>query len=263
MTGRIIVADDHPLFREGMLRTLQRLLPDASLEEAGDLAGVVHLAEQGEEPDSLILDLRFPGLTRIDLLADLRRRFPRTALIVVSMVDDPQLIAEVMDAGVDGFLGKSIAPEELGEAILAIRAGEVLVRYEPSGLLPLESSALLDGLTERQARRPPPAGPGQEQQGDRPRLGHLPLHRADPCLVAAQGARRAVAHRRGGEVPGGAGRWGREVVAAPESGLRRRQAVAAHLAVSPAWSQQCRKARPSDSCKSIVATACAVPWLAM
>ncbi|MEA8480801.1 MULTISPECIES: LuxR C-terminal-related transcriptional regulator [Pseudomonas aeruginosa group] len=150
MTGRIIVADDHPLFREGMLRTLQRLLPDASLEEAGDLAGVVHLAERGEEPDSLILDLRFPGLTRIDLLADLRRRFPRTALIVVSMVDDPQLIAEVMDAGVDGFLGKSIAPEELGEAILAIRAGEVLVRYEPSGLLPLESSALLDGLTERQ-----------------------------------------------------------------------------------------------------------------
>ncbi|MDT1028408.1 LuxR C-terminal-related transcriptional regulator, partial [Pseudomonas paraeruginosa] len=49
-----------------------------------------------------------------------------------------------------GFLGKSISPEELGEAILAIRAGEGLVRYEPSGLLPLESSAWLDGLTERQ-----------------------------------------------------------------------------------------------------------------
>ncbi|WP_163025704.1 response regulator transcription factor, partial [Pseudomonas aeruginosa] len=48
------------------------------------------------------------------------------------------------------FLGKSIAPEELGQAILAIRAGEVLVRYEPSGLLPLQPSPGLEGLTERQ-----------------------------------------------------------------------------------------------------------------
>ena len=127
MTGRIIVADDHPLFREGMLSILQRLLPEARIEEAGDLAGVLRLAGEGEQPDSLILDLRFPGLTRIEMLADLRRRFPRTTLIVVSMVDDPQLIGEVMNAGADGFLGKSIAPEELGQAILAIRAGEVLV----------------------------------------------------------------------------------------------------------------------------------------
>lgn len=41
MTGRIIVADDHPLFREGMLSILQRLLPEARIEEAGDLAGVL------------------------------------------------------------------------------------------------------------------------------------------------------------------------------------------------------------------------------
>lgn len=79
------------------------------------------------------------------MLADLRRQFPRTTLIVVSMVDDPQLIGEVMNAGADGFLGKSIAPEELGQAILAIRAGEVLVRYEPSGLLPLQPSPRLEG----------------------------------------------------------------------------------------------------------------------
>ncbi len=150
MTGRIIVADDHPLFREGMLSILQRLLPEARIEEAGDLAGVLRLADEGEQPDSLILDLRFPGLTRIEMLADLRRRFPRTTLIVVSMVDDPQLLGQVMNAGADGFLGKSIAHEELGQAILAIRAGEVLVRYEPSGLLPLQPSPRLEGLTERQ-----------------------------------------------------------------------------------------------------------------
>ncbi len=136
MTGRIIVADDHPLFREGMLSILQRLLPEARIEEAGDLAGVLRLAGEGEQPDSLILDLRFPGLTRIEMLADLRRRFPRTTLIVVSMVDDPQLIGEVMNAGADGFLGKSIAPEELRSSTMGTPrmrrgAGAVLMAHSP------------------------------------------------------------------------------------------------------------------------------------
>ncbi|WP_434597444.1 response regulator transcription factor [Pseudomonas sp. R4-83] len=145
MACRIIIADDHPLFREAMVRTVQRLLPEATIDEAGDLDAVTALL--GSEPDTLILDLRFPGLTCITQLAELRRRLPRTTLIVVSMVDDQALISEVMSAGVDGFIGKNIAPDEIGQAILAIRAGEVLVKFAPSGLLPLEPAS---ALTPRQ-----------------------------------------------------------------------------------------------------------------
>jgi len=151
VTCRIIVADDHPLFREAMARTVQRVLPDALLEEAGDLQQVLELASQGEAPDTLILDLRFPGLTGIDRLVDLRQQLRSTTLIVVSMVDEPSLIDLVMASGVDGFIGKSIAPDEIGAAILAIREGEVLVKYAPSGLLPnLGSDAELEHLTHRQ-----------------------------------------------------------------------------------------------------------------
>ena len=151
MTCRIIVADDHPLFREAMARTVQRVLPDALLEEAGDLQQVLELASQGEAPDTLILDLRFPGLTGIGRLVDLRQQLRSTTLIVVSMVDEPSLIELVMASGVDGFIGKSIAPDEIGAAILAIREGEVLVKYAPSGLLPnLGSDAELEHLTHRQ-----------------------------------------------------------------------------------------------------------------
>jgi len=151
VTCRIIVADDHPLFREAMARTVQRVLPDALLEEAGDLQQVLELASQGEAPDTLILDLRFPGLTGIDRLVDLRQQLRSTTLIVVSMVDEPSLIELVMASGVDGFIGKSIAPDEIGAAILAIREGEVLVKYAPSGLLPnLGSDAELEHLTHRQ-----------------------------------------------------------------------------------------------------------------
>ncbi|SEO96524.1 response regulator transcription factor [Pseudomonas zeae] len=147
MTCRIIIADDHPLFREAMLRTVQRLLPAAVIDEAGDLDTVLTLLLSGEEPDTLILDLRFPGLTCVSQLAGLRQRLPRTTLIVVSMVDDESLISEVMAAGIDGFIGKNIAPDEIGQAILAIREGDVLVKFAPSGLLPLETGA---ALTPRQ-----------------------------------------------------------------------------------------------------------------
>ncbi|WP_336352505.1 response regulator transcription factor [Pseudomonas atacamensis] len=143
MTCRIIIADDHPLFREAMLRTVQRLLPEADICEAGDFDAVLELLSQDNEPDTLILDLRFPGLTCITQLADLRQRLPRTTLIVVSMVDDQALISEVMAAGIDGFIGKNIAPDEIGQAILAIREGEVLVKSALSGLLPLETATTL------------------------------------------------------------------------------------------------------------------------
>ncbi|MBP3999965.1 MULTISPECIES: LuxR C-terminal-related transcriptional regulator [Pseudomonas] len=147
MACRIIIADDHPLFREALLRTVQRLLPEALIEEAGDLDTVLALLPVGDEPDTLILDLRFPGLTCVTQLAELRRRLPRTTLIVVSMVDDEALIGDVMAAGIDGFIGKNIAPDEIGQAIRAIREGEVLVKFAPSGLLPLDTGT---ALTPRQ-----------------------------------------------------------------------------------------------------------------
>lgn len=142
MTDRIIIADDHPMFREGMLRTVQRLLPAAEVQEAGDLDTVHALISDAADIDTLILDLRFPGLTCLSQLAELRQQLRRTTLIVVSMVDDPALIDQVMALGADGFIGKNIAPEEIGQALLAIREGEVLVKFAPSGLLPLDTHTL-------------------------------------------------------------------------------------------------------------------------
>lgn len=150
MTCRIIVADDHPLFREAMVSTVRRLLPDAELLQAGNLDEVLELIAQGDAPDTLILDLRFPGLSGIERLAELRRQLRRTTLIVVSMVDEPAIIEAVMAAGVDGFIGKSVAPDELGAAILAIREGEVVVKYAPSGLLPPAPGDEVGQLTHRQ-----------------------------------------------------------------------------------------------------------------
>jgi DNA-binding NarL/FixJ family response regulator len=125
-----------------MMRTVQRLLPEAQLQQVGDFASVQAALHSAEEIDTLILDLRFPGLTCLADLAQLRQQLRRTTLIVMSMVDDPALIEKIMALGVDGFIGKNITTDEIAEALLAIRQGEVLVKFAPSGLLPLETNVL-------------------------------------------------------------------------------------------------------------------------
>ena len=147
MTCRVIVADDHPLFREGMLRTIERLIPTASIEQAGNLDEVLALARSGMEVDSLILDLRFPGIKSLQVIGQLRSEFKRTSIIVVSMVDDIDVISQVMALGADGFIGKNIDPAGIADAIMAIREGEVVVKYQA------ENAILDDTLSQLTARQ--------------------------------------------------------------------------------------------------------------
>ncbi|WP_287810900.1 response regulator transcription factor [Pseudomonas sp.] len=142
MSCRIIVADDHPMFRQALVHTVQRLVPEAATEEAGDFDAVRALALTGAQVDTLLLDLRFPGLTCMSQLGELRRQLPRTTLIVVSMVEDSELIHQVMGHGINGFISKNTSPGEFMQALLAIRNGEVLVKNPPSGLCPLATHAL-------------------------------------------------------------------------------------------------------------------------
>ncbi|MFS2160449.1 response regulator [Pseudomonas sp. Pseusp122] len=151
MTCRVIVADDHPLFREGMLKTIERLLPTATIEQAGNLEEVLTLARSGAEVDSIVLDLRFPGINSLQVIGQLRQEFKRTSIIVVSMIDDSDVISEVMSLGADGFIGKNIDPASIANAIMAIRAGEIVVKYQAEN--PVQDdmqSRLLAQLTTRQ-----------------------------------------------------------------------------------------------------------------
>lgn len=141
------MADDHPLFREGMLRTIERLMPTASIEQAGNLDEVLALARSGMEVDSLILDLRFPGIKSLQVIGQLRSEFKRTSIIVVSMVDDVDVISQVMALGADGFIGKNIDPAGIADAIMAIREGEVVVKYQA------ENAVLDDALSQLTARQ--------------------------------------------------------------------------------------------------------------
>ncbi|MCI4592206.1 response regulator transcription factor [Sphingobium sp. BYY-5] len=148
--GRIIVADDHPMFRDGIRRILQRRYPDATIIEAGSWDAVLNMAHNGDAPSVFVLDLIFPGFDGAHSIAALRREFEAASIIVISMMDDEKMIETILAAGADGFIGKAVPPQEISCVIQAILDGEFVVRRSPTSLQWQERDNLLVVLTPRQ-----------------------------------------------------------------------------------------------------------------
>jgi DNA-binding NarL/FixJ family response regulator len=136
MSGeKIIVADDHPMFRDGLCRLLANSLPEVQLYEAGTVAEVVELVDREGAPDLFLLDLLFPGMNPRETLKMLRERCPKSSIIIVSMVEDDSTIDKVMGFGADGYIVKSIPAGEMVAAVNAVREGQyVIAKPSQAGL---------------------------------------------------------------------------------------------------------------------------------
>jgi len=147
---RIIIADDHPVFRDGLARLIQRQQPEADIQQAASVEEVLALAAKEPTPDTFILDLMFTTGNLEASLPTLRQRFSRASIIVVSMVDDMETAKRVMSAGADGFICKSLPPHEIMAAVAAVCDGDMVLQLAASGLPIGETDAPLRGLTQRQ-----------------------------------------------------------------------------------------------------------------
>ncbi|WP_127520041.1 response regulator transcription factor [Mesorhizobium sp. Z1-4] len=127
MTGQhIILADDHPIFREGLRRLVLRALPGSDVLEAGDFAKVIALASE-KPPGLFVLDLHFPGFAAETSIRRLRRDYPTSSILVISMNDSDATIKRVMAQGADGFVSKAASPEVIGNAVASVIDGEIVV----------------------------------------------------------------------------------------------------------------------------------------
>jgi DNA-binding NarL/FixJ family response regulator len=136
MKERIIVADDHPVFREGLSRLIAAAYPSADVVEAGTMDEVITLADMGPPPQLVMLDLVFPGMNPRETLPNLRTRYPRASLVIVSMVDDDATIRQVMAFGADGFIGKAVTSDRMMAALAEVRAGGFVVLASDSNAPP-------------------------------------------------------------------------------------------------------------------------------
>jgi len=122
---RLVIADDHPLFRGAMREAISGLLEKVDIAEAGTFNEVAELLERGSEVDLVLLDLTMPGVRGFSGLLYLRAQYPGVPVIVVSANDDPAAIRRCMEFGASGFIPKTLGIEAMRAAISRILNGGV------------------------------------------------------------------------------------------------------------------------------------------
>jgi DNA-binding NarL/FixJ family response regulator len=119
---RLVIADDHPVVRRGLVEILGEAPDLEVVGEAGD-AGEALAAIGDSGPEVAVLDLAMPGVQGLDLLRRVRAEHPGVAVLVLSIHPEDQYAVQCLKAGAAGYLGKQSAPEELVQAVRAVASG--------------------------------------------------------------------------------------------------------------------------------------------
>jgi DNA-binding NarL/FixJ family response regulator len=122
---RLIIADDHPLFRGALREAVAGVLTGADIAEAGSFDEASALLDRGGEVDLVLLDLTMPGVRGFSGLMYLRAQYPSVPVVVVSANDDPAVIRRCMDFGASGFIPKTLDVESMRTAISRVLEGGV------------------------------------------------------------------------------------------------------------------------------------------
>ena len=125
----ILVADDHPLFREALRGVVGRNVPGAELHEADNADGLYAMADAHPDADLLLLDLNMPGAQGFSALVHLRALHPQLPIVVVSAREEPAVMRRALDHGAVGFIPKSADAATLGQAIATVLEGD---RWAPA-----------------------------------------------------------------------------------------------------------------------------------
>src|SRR6056297_1674963 len=120
MSTRVLIADDHPLFRAALVQTLSDCIKDVEVFQARDLPEVFDQLNGMDGVDLVLLDLHMPGNKGLTGLAQIRSQFPAVAVVVVSANEGPIVIRRALDHGAAGFIPKSVDLSELSEALEAV-----------------------------------------------------------------------------------------------------------------------------------------------
>lgn len=154
----VLIADDHPLFRDALQRAVMTALPEASVHSADSVHSLLNLVEQYPEAELLLLDLHMPGARGYSALAHIRGQYPGLPTIVVSGHEEAQVARRALAHGAAAYIPKSTAGQDIVNAIRAVLDGDVWLPHQLLGggaeLKPDEAAiaARVAALTPQQFR---------------------------------------------------------------------------------------------------------------
>lgn len=141
----ILLADDQLMVRQGIRQLLEREADFEVVGEADNTLEAVRLARD-LKPDVVVIQARRPNLGGVECIRQLKAEHPQTAVIILTMYDEEEYVAELLRAGAAGYLLKTARIEELVEAIRSVRVGEFVC-----------DAALVQRILKRAARAQPVA----------------------------------------------------------------------------------------------------------
>jgi len=178
---RIVVADDHPIFRDGLCRLLALEEDFEVVAQASDGRQVLEILQQ-MEPDILLLDLKMPGLDGLATLQRLQASRNKTRVIVLTASDDKNEFVQAMKLGTSGIVLKQTATELLIKSIRKVHAGEIWLDSHTT------AAVIRQFVANEEAPQAPPPPPPPPQAATRERE-RSPLSQREREIVAlvAQG----------------------------------------------------------------------------
>ncbi|MEO0329421.1 MAG: response regulator transcription factor [Pseudomonadota bacterium] len=127
MSPVVVIADDHPLFRDAMRQAINGVVPKCDIRLVGDIDELRSLLKSLGSADMVLLDLSMPGTSGFAGLMAIRAEFPETPIVVVSASEDAVTIKKCIELGASGFIPKSSSTEFILEGISAVENGNIWV----------------------------------------------------------------------------------------------------------------------------------------
>jgi len=153
MNIRILIADDHRVFIDGMIALLKQV---PGMEVVADAENGQQMTEQCaiHQPDVVLSDIQMPVMDGIEATAQIHKRFPKIKIVALTMLNESMFIKQMLEAGAAGYVLKTIDKEELINVIKKVAAGEKHFSAEVTAQLlnnfSAKSSSPLDNLTKRE-----------------------------------------------------------------------------------------------------------------
>src|SRR6202035_4633308 len=113
----LVIADDHPLFRDALRQAVASVVSTAVIDEAGSFEDLTTLLEQDSDVDLILLELSMPGISGFSGLIYLRAQYPAIPVVIVYASDDAGTIRRALDFGASGFIPKRFGDDRLRDAI--------------------------------------------------------------------------------------------------------------------------------------------------
>lgn len=151
---KVIVADDHPLFRTAIKEALQASQGETTFLEANSFETLQELVDKNQDVDLVLLDLHMPGVTGFAGLVYLCKRYPSVPVVIISANEDPVVIQRALDHGAAGFIPKSSDLKTITNAIGDILMGEIWAPISRQTNLPGNNVSEI-ALAERMAQLTP------------------------------------------------------------------------------------------------------------